>query len=231
VHTPPPDAEGAPGVVHGGYVGALADEMMALAASAGELPAMTRRIEIDYRAPALTGQPLELRATAEPSSKRAILTHLIAQPVGADHTTFEANGVYIKLPPEIWLQQMAPRDPITGDVELKGTTESTYFRVLSHLLENLYDGSALARPVTVALHICDVDPPHWCVRATSDALVVEESECEASADAAFSGDVRAWQRALREPERLPELIAAGSAQVEGDADLLHALLDGLPVHV
>src|SRR5262249_12375505 len=47
-HTAPIDAEGGPGVVHGGYVAALVDETMALAASAfANSPAMTRRIEID----------------------------------------------------------------------------------------------------------------------------------------------------------------------------------------
>ena len=231
VHTPPDDAEGAPGVVHGGYIGALADEVMALAASAGELPAMTRRIEVDYHAPALTGQPLDLRATAEPSAKRAVLTRLSAQPIGADHVVFEAAGVYVKLPPEIWLRQMAPRDAATGDVEFKGTSASTYFRVLSRLIENLYDGKGLTRPVTIELSLDDVDPPDWCVRATADALVVEEGGCGESHDAVFTGDVRSWQRALREPAVLPELISARSVRVDGDADLLVALLDSLPVQV
>jgi acyl-coenzyme A thioesterase PaaI-like protein len=231
VHTPPDDAEGAPGVVHGGYIGALADEVMALAASAGEIPAMTRRIEVDYRAPALTGQPLDLRATVEPGAKRAVIARLSARPTEADHLVFEATGVYVKLPSELWLRQMAPRDPVSGDVELKGASASTYFRVLSRLVENLYDGTALGQPITVALHLRDVDPPDWCVRATADALTVEEGDCAASSDAEFTGDVQSWQHALREPAVLPELVAAGSARVGGDSDLLAALLGALPVQV
>jgi acyl-coenzyme A thioesterase PaaI-like protein len=229
-HTPPPDAEGAPGVVHGGYISAIVDEVMALAASAGEIPAMTRRIEVDYRAPALTGAPLDVRATVASVGKRTVNTRLTARPVGQDHICFEATGVYVKIPVQAWLRQMAPRDATTGAVDLSSTSTSTYFRYQAHALEQLFTPERLERPVALAVRVSDVEPQEWCFRAEPDGLVVEERHCEAP-DAALQLDFHSWDALLHDPSRLPEMVDGGAVRLEGDERRVEAFLDCLPVNV
>lgn len=226
----PPHAEGAPGIAHGGYVGALVDEIMALAASAGDLPAVSRRVTIEYRAPTPVERPLDIRATVETSRGRKVTTKLEARLADNGAVCFEATGVYVKLPVDLWLERMAPRDPATGTVALSHTTASTYFRYQAHALRQLFDASTLRKSRILALRLRDVSPPDWCLRATSVGLKIAEGSCP-DGDALVTSDFQGWQRLLHSPARLEEFRHAGDLLLEGDRDALVAVLQCLPVQV
>jgi len=58
-----PDAfEGHPGYLHGGIVATLLDESMSKSVRAKGLTAMTRHMEVDYRRPVPSGQPIRMEA-------------------------------------------------------------------------------------------------------------------------------------------------------------------------
>ena len=66
--------------MHGGYVGMLVDEAMALVATkVAGVPAMTRRIELDFTAPTLSSAPVTLRVRAEQNRSQAVVIALTGE--------------------------------------------------------------------------------------------------------------------------------------------------------
>jgi len=97
--------EGPPGLVHGGVVSLILDQMLGQAAGAGGRPGMTGTLTITYR----QGTPLgDLRAEAWIDRTEGIKTWAKGHLIGADGVTAEAEGVFI-LPR--WVREaMAARD-------------------------------------------------------------------------------------------------------------------------
>ncbi len=92
----PEHFEGFPGIVHGGIIASMLDEMLSRAAMIGETDRfrMTAKLEIRYRAPVPTGQPLKLHAVIEKRRERISFTK--AELRLADGTlAAEANGMMI----------------------------------------------------------------------------------------------------------------------------------------
>ena len=92
----PEHFEGFPGIVHGGIIASMLDEMLSRAAMIGETNRfrMTAKLEIRYRAPVPTGQLLKLRAVIEKRRGRISFTKAeLRLPDGT--VAAEANGMMV----------------------------------------------------------------------------------------------------------------------------------------
>jgi acyl-coenzyme A thioesterase PaaI-like protein len=87
--------EGAPGVVHGGYVAAAFDELLGFVQGFAEQPGMTGTLTIIYRAPTPILTELTLDGTLEGTEGRKINT--LGQIFAGDTLLAEARGVFITL--------------------------------------------------------------------------------------------------------------------------------------
>lgn len=216
---PPAHAQGGPGIVHGGYVAAIVDEVMALTATAlSGQPAMSRRVEIDYRAPVLVDQPLEVSARVAEDRGRKLTIELAARAPGEQAVKFEAKGIYIKVDMSAWTRPVdASQDVDPTREEFRGGDPSNFFRWQLDMLRDRFDAARLETPIDVALTLTDVAPPRWRLSATAAGLRVEEARGEAAPDggARFAGDFKSWERFILRKSSLDELIDQGRVQVEG----------------
>ena len=92
----PEHFEGFPGIVHGGIIASMLDEMVSRAAMIGDTNRfrMTAKLEIRYRAPVPTGQLLKLRAVIE--KRRGRISFTKAELMLPDGTVAaEANGMMV----------------------------------------------------------------------------------------------------------------------------------------
>ena len=92
----PEHFEGFPGIVHGGIIASMLDEMVSRAAMIGDTNRfrMTAKLEIRYRAPVPTGQLLKLRAVIE--KRRGRISCTKAELMLPDGTVAaEANGMMV----------------------------------------------------------------------------------------------------------------------------------------
>lgn len=84
--------EGPPGLVHGGIVALVLDQLLGQAAGAGGRPGMTGTLTITYR----QGTPLgDLRAEAWIDRAEGIKTWAKGHLIGPDGVTAEAEGIFI----------------------------------------------------------------------------------------------------------------------------------------
>jgi uncharacterized protein (TIGR00369 family) len=91
--------QGYPGVMHGGIVTALLDEVIGRVAIAQDLWAVTAKLEVRFRHPVPLGQPLTLVGELTRLRSRTLEAHgEIRLEDGA--VAAEAEGVYIRLPQE-----------------------------------------------------------------------------------------------------------------------------------
>ena len=98
-YTAPEHFQGYPGVVHGGIVAAMLDELSGRAHMVGNPPRFmyTARLEIRYRKTVPVGQPLRLIARAGESRGRS--AEASSQIFGPDGTLLaEANAVLVDVP-------------------------------------------------------------------------------------------------------------------------------------
>ena len=92
----PGQFEGFPGIVHGGIIASMLDEMLSRAAMIGEPNQfrVTAKLEIRFRTPVPTGQLLKLRAVIE--KRRGRISFTKAELRLADGTVAaEANGMMV----------------------------------------------------------------------------------------------------------------------------------------
>ncbi|MCL2542168.1 MAG: PaaI family thioesterase [Nocardioidaceae bacterium] len=84
--------EGPPGLVHGGMISMVLDQMLGQAAGAGGRPGMTGTLTIVYR----QGTPLgDLRAEAWIDRSEGIKTWAKGHLIGPDGVTAEAEGIFV----------------------------------------------------------------------------------------------------------------------------------------
>ncbi len=224
-HSPPLDAEGGPGVVHGGYVGALVDEAMALVAShvAGS-PAMTRRIELDFRAPALTRVPLTVRAWVEQERTRAVIVRLTGEQGEPARVCFEAKGVFIKVPGSAWADPMNAAGRRSDSLEFGTGDPSNFFRWQLRGFRTMFDPAKLDREVRVAVVVSGVTPPAWTITASRAGFDAAEGVTE-PVDATLNCDFSTWERLAHDPAlRLAALAESGQVSLAGDGSAVEALL-------
>lgn len=97
--TPPEVYQGYPGVLHGGIISTILDEVMVRVAIAQGIWAVTGRMEIRFRKAVPVGE--ELTAVGEPVRVRQRTVETRAELRLVDGTVAaEATGVYIRVPEE-----------------------------------------------------------------------------------------------------------------------------------
>ena len=94
--------QGAPGLAHGGLVGAALDEACGLLATWYRFPTVTARIAIRFRRPVPINADLELAATIESARGRRIVVR--AELAAAGDVLADATGSFLHVPLEHFLQ-------------------------------------------------------------------------------------------------------------------------------
>jgi acyl-coenzyme A thioesterase PaaI-like protein len=85
--------QGAPGLAHGGVISAAVDEGMGYLLWLVGSPAVTARLEVDYRRPVPVGSRLELDARVERTAGRKIWAALVGRVDG--EVAVEARALYL----------------------------------------------------------------------------------------------------------------------------------------
>jgi acyl-coenzyme A thioesterase PaaI-like protein len=93
------DHEGAPGYAHGGAVATLLDDAFGFVAMLTGHPAVTARLEVDYRAPVLTGTPLAVEAwdESEPGDRKRRLRGVLRDADG--RVLAEGSALFVVVDP------------------------------------------------------------------------------------------------------------------------------------
>ena len=104
--------QGAPGIAHGGLVGAALDEACGLLATWYRFPSVTARIFVRFRRP--VGIRRELIVRARVTGDRGRRTHVDAQLLEGDEILAEARGAFLHVPLEHFL--LTPEGRAAGEM-------------------------------------------------------------------------------------------------------------------
>jgi acyl-coenzyme A thioesterase PaaI-like protein len=100
---------GGPGLAHGGAVSAVCDDLLGHVLSLHGVPAVTRRLEIDYLAPVLLHEPHELRARLDGREGRKLW--ISGEALGADgRERFRAKALFVQVGFEHFLAGLSPEE-------------------------------------------------------------------------------------------------------------------------
>jgi uncharacterized protein (TIGR00369 family) len=99
--------QGAPGLAHGGAVSALFDEALGVVVHATGVPAVTARLEVNYRRPFVLGRRHLVEARIERREGRKFYTE------GTVHDeqgtlVADASGLFVQVPVEHFLENLPP---------------------------------------------------------------------------------------------------------------------------
>lgn len=207
--------EGVPGVVHGGYLSTIADEVMALVATevAGE-PAMTKRLALDLRTPVFTGKRLRVRSSVTERSGTRLTVALEA--FGhQDRLCYLATGVFVTIPMKRWVRAIQAQGRGPESIDWSSGSASDFFRwQMAGGLKVVFRSQEMDAAVRVGLRLADVEPPAWTIVAGPDGVLA--SEGGGDQDVTFDGSFRAWQELIHHTVTLDELLASDRATVGGD---------------
>jgi acyl-coenzyme A thioesterase PaaI-like protein len=101
---PREEHQGFPGVLHGGIVAAVLDEVLGRTSLLGVHPewTMTGRLEIRYRRHVPYGPLLRVRATLETERRRMLQARGVLTLAEDEHTVLaEASGIFLPLPEQV----------------------------------------------------------------------------------------------------------------------------------
>lgn len=90
--------EGAPGYAHGGAVATILDDALGSLLQVIRTPAVTARLEIDYRRPALIGRRFDVEAWIDRESGRKLFLRGLLR--DGDELIAEAAGLFVEVDPE-----------------------------------------------------------------------------------------------------------------------------------
>jgi acyl-coenzyme A thioesterase PaaI-like protein len=90
--------EGHPGFVHGGFVAAVLDHVLGVAASTGGVSSMTGTLTIRYRRPTPARKELLCRGEIDRVEGRKVFCH--AELLDGDTLSAEAEGIFIRVEPD-----------------------------------------------------------------------------------------------------------------------------------
>ena len=98
-YVPRDEHQGYPGVMHGGLLTTMLDELIGRTAIAGDLWCMTAKLELRFRKPVPIGEPLKLKG--EITKKTGRLLEGRGEIRLADGSlAVEAHGTYLRIPDE-----------------------------------------------------------------------------------------------------------------------------------
>ncbi len=98
-YTPAFEHQGYPGVMHGGLVTAMLDELIGRTAIASDIWCMTAKLEVRFHKPVPISQPLELKGTITRMAKRLIQGRGEIRSKEGELLA-EATGSYLVIPDE-----------------------------------------------------------------------------------------------------------------------------------
>jgi acyl-coenzyme A thioesterase PaaI-like protein len=90
--------EGAPGYAHGGAVSTILDDAVGMLLFVLERPAVTARLEVDFRAPAYTGRRFEVEAWVDRVDGRKL--HLVSELRDEGELVAEAHALFLEVDTE-----------------------------------------------------------------------------------------------------------------------------------
>ncbi len=97
---------GAPGIAHGGLVSTIVDDLLGHLLHVAQVPAVTRRLEVDYRKPVLIGVSYALQGRLDSRDGRKLWMSCTATaPDGV--VAFTGRGLFIEVPLEHFSQATA----------------------------------------------------------------------------------------------------------------------------
>jgi acyl-coenzyme A thioesterase PaaI-like protein len=106
---------GAPGLAHGGAVSAVCDDLLGHVLQIHGVPAVTRRLEIDYLAPVLLHESHELRARLVERDGRKLW--ITGEGIGGDgRERFRARGLFVQVGLEHFLAGLSPEERARAEV-------------------------------------------------------------------------------------------------------------------
>jgi acyl-coenzyme A thioesterase PaaI-like protein len=90
---------GAPGIAHGGAVATVVDDVLGFLLYVVKAPGVTRRLEVDYLKPVLTGVPYLVRGRLDRRDGRKVwVSCTCTDPDGVE--AFRATGLFVVVPLE-----------------------------------------------------------------------------------------------------------------------------------
>jgi acyl-coenzyme A thioesterase PaaI-like protein len=104
-----PELEGGPGVIHGGIMAAIFDELQGISGLVTDLSAVTAHLEIDYRKPIPIGAKVELDCEVLGRLRRKLYTRARALVDG--HLVASSQGIFVVIDPAQHFKEGAPKTP------------------------------------------------------------------------------------------------------------------------
>lgn len=99
--------QGAPGLAHGGAVSALLDEVLGIAVYNQGVPAVTARLEVDYRRPFMLGRRHLVEARVDHRNGRKYVARgSVRDEEGA--LVAEGTALFVQVPVEHFLENLPP---------------------------------------------------------------------------------------------------------------------------
>lgn len=100
---------GGPGLAHGGAVSAVCDDVLGHVMGLHGIPAVTRRLEVDYLAPVLLHEPHEITARLDRRDGRKLW--ISGEGRGQDgRERFRARGLFVQVGLEHFLAGLSPEE-------------------------------------------------------------------------------------------------------------------------
>lgn len=104
--------EGPPGYVHGGWIALAFDEALGMINIANDVPGMTGKLSVRYRAPTPLHTPVRLESWTEHVEGRRIVARGTLS-VG-DTLCAESDGLFVTIPPDLAAQYFGAKDDPEG---------------------------------------------------------------------------------------------------------------------
>ncbi|MUM16902.1 PaaI family thioesterase [Mycobacterium sp. CBMA271] len=93
-----PELEGGPGVIHGGVLAAIFDELQGFTGMMTQMAAVTAHLEIDYRKPIPIGATVDLTCTVHGKAGRKLYTSAVAKI--DDELVASSQGIFVVIDPD-----------------------------------------------------------------------------------------------------------------------------------
>ncbi len=93
-----PEHQGFPGLVHGGIVATLLDEVMGWVMYTAGVWAVTAKMDLRYRRPVPVGADLMLEARIERQKGRMLKAHAEARSAESGEVLVESDGLFMRVP-------------------------------------------------------------------------------------------------------------------------------------
>ncbi|OHT81268.1 hypothetical protein BKG68_23740 [Mycobacteroides saopaulense] len=93
-----PELEGGPGVIHGGVLAAIFDELQGFTGMLTQMAAVTAHLEIDYHKPIPLGATVDLDCAVEGKVGRKLFTTATAK-IG-DQLVASSRGIFVVIDPD-----------------------------------------------------------------------------------------------------------------------------------